>query len=187
MYLICGLGNPGPKYEFTRHNIGFMVVDELARRNSLHFKSGRANYLYGKSTFKDEPFIVLKPMTYMNLSGEALRHAVDYWEIDQTKILVVADDYSLPFTQIRIRQSGGDGGHNGLGSIIQCLKTTAIPRLRMGIGSEHPIDDATKFVLSRFSGEEKKGLDAFTSRSADAVEDIIENGIIHAMNHFNQK
>ena len=187
MYLICGLGNPGPKYELTRHNIGFMVADELARRHSQHFRSGRGNYLYCNHSINGESLILLKPMTYMNLSGEALRHAADYWNIDQAEILVVTDDYHIPFGQIRLRQSGRDGGHNGLGSVINCLHSNAVPRLRMGIGPDHPIDDAANFVLARFTSEEKKSLEEFTNLGADAAEDWLENGIIHAMNRFNQK
>ncbi|KAA3619414.1 MAG: aminoacyl-tRNA hydrolase [Calditrichaeota bacterium] len=186
MYLICGLGNPGPKYEFTRHNMGFMVIDELARRNSLSFRSGKGNYLYSKYIYQAKNIILLKPMSFMNLSGEAVRHAADYWDVEPGNILIITDDYNIPFTHIRIREKGRDGGHNGLASVFQCMGTSDIPRLRLGIGSDHSVQDSAKFVLSQFSAAEKKSLGAFSERAADAVQDFIETDIIHAMNSFNQ-
>ncbi|MCA9732381.1 MAG: aminoacyl-tRNA hydrolase [Deferribacteres bacterium] len=187
MYLICGLGNPGTKYELTRHNIGFMVVDELARRNESTFRSGRGNYLYAKTMFAAKDTILLKPMTYMNLSGDALRHAADYWQIENENILIISDDYHIPFSQIRIRAKGRDGGHNGLASVIQCMNTVEIPRLRMGIGSEHQIQNSKNYVLANFTTEERNEIAAFTEQAAGAVIDFIENGILHAMNQYNTK
>ena len=180
--LIAGLGNPGVEYEHTRHNIGFLVVDRLA----AHFES-----TWKQSTKKDAllaqsgELILVKPMTYMNRSGEPLAELAQFFKIEARGILVVLDDLALPLGRLRLRAGGSPGGHNGLESIIVRFGTEEIPRLRIGIGAA-PGEGSVEYVLSRFFEEEKPLVRSTIDRAAEAVKWAIDNGLVSAMNSFNK-
>jgi PTH1 family peptidyl-tRNA hydrolase len=180
--LVAGLGNPGPEYAATRHNIGFMVVDQLAAQfGSIWEKSSKWDALIAKlgSVF------LAKPMTYMNRSGYAVLELVQFYKIQPSEILVVLDDIALPLGRLRLRASGGSGGHNGLESIILQFGTEDIPRLRIGIG-EAPQSGSVDYVLSRFFEEEKPVVRSAIDRATEAVKCAIDNNLISAMNIFNK-
>ncbi len=180
--LIAGLGNPGPEYEHTRHNIGFLVVDRLAAHFELRWKkSTKQDALLAKSG----DLILVKPMTYMNRSGEPLAELARSFKIDAREILVVLDDLALPLGRLRLRAGGGPGGHNGLESIIVRFGTEDIPRLRIGIGAA-PREGSVEYVLSRFFEEEKPLVRLTIDRAAEAVKCAIDNGLVSAMNTFNK-
>ncbi len=183
--LVC-LGNPGEKYENTRHNVGFMVADEVAQRQNKPIQRLKFKALTNLFPFSGEKVLVMKPVTYMNLSGEAVRPAADYYKIPPERILVVSDDTALPVGKLRIRLKGSAGGHNGLKSIIEHLGTDQFPRLRVGVGEKpHPDYDLADWVLGTFQGEDKKAIDAAVKRAADAVECIFAQGLDRAMGKFN--
>ncbi len=183
--LVC-LGNPGDKYENTRHNVGFMVADEVAERQNKPIQRLKFKALTNIFTISGEKVLVMKPITYMNLSGEAVRLAADFYKVPPERILVVSDDTALPVGRLRIRLKGSAGGHNGLKSIIQHLGTDQFPRLRIGVGEKpHPDYDMADWVLGKFQGEDKKTIDAAVKRAADAVECILDQGLDRAMGKFN--
>ncbi len=184
MYLIIGLGNPGQKYAWTRHNVGFMVIDSLAERQNESFRSGRGNYLYCQTMLAGEKVILLKPMTYMNLSGEAYHHASQYWDIPVTNSLVVCDDFHLPFGTLRLRPGGSAGGQKGLDSILRQAGTRDVPRLRIGIGGR--FSSASSYVLSDFNKNEKEKLPELIAPAMEAVEVFVGQGIEKAMTQFNR-
>jgi len=180
--LVAGLGNPGPEYQQTRHNIGFMVVDRLASDLGLTWgKSSQADASVAKS---DRIFLV-KPMTYMNRSGEPLLRIAHYYKIEPSQILVVLDDLALPLGRLRIRGEGGTGGHNGLESIMVQFGTDEIPRLRVGIGGA-PSEGAVDHVLGRFFEDEWPVVGSTIDRAVSAVKCAIDNGLVSAMNTFNK-
>ena len=183
--LVC-LGNPGDKYENTRHNVGYMVADELAERQSKPIQRLKFKALTNVLTISGEKVLVMKPITYMNLSGEAVRQGVDFYKIPPERVLVVSDDTALALGRLRIRTKGSAGGHNGLKNIIQHLGTDQFPRLRVGVGEKpHPDYDMADWVLGRFTGEDKKTIDGAVKRAADAVECILAEGIDRGMGKFN--
>ena len=183
--LVC-LGNPGDKYENTRHNVGFMVADEIAERQKKPIQKLKFKALTNLFTISGEKVLVMKPITYMNLSGEAVRQAADFYKISPDHILVVSDDTALAMGRLRIRLKGSAGGHNGLKNIIQHLGTDQFPRLRVGVGEKpHPDYDLADWVLGKFQGEDKKAIDAAVKRAADAVECILSEGLDRAMGKFN--
>ena len=183
--LVC-LGNPGDKYENTRHNVGFMVADEVAERQRKPIQRLKFKALTNVLTISGEKVLVMKPVTYMNLSGEAVRQAVDFYKIPPDHVLVVSDDTALPVGRLRIRTKGSAGGHNGLKNIIQHLGTDQFPRLRVGVGEKpHPDYDMADWVLGKFVGEDKKAIDAAVKRAADAIECILDQGIDRGMGKFN--
>ncbi|MCX7885451.1 MAG: aminoacyl-tRNA hydrolase [Caloramator sp.] len=183
MYLVAGLGNIGNKYDNTRHNVGFMVVDFIS--NKLDFKISKIKFkgLVGECIIGDEKVIFLKPSTYMNLSGESIREAVDFYKIPLSNIIVVYDDADIMFGRIRIRPSGSDAGHNGMKNIIYQLNSNEFPRVRVGIGS--PDKNMIAHVLGKFSENEKEVLGKVIETSGEAVIEIIKNGIQSAMNKYN--
>ena len=180
---VIGLGNPGPRYADTRHNAGFMCVDLLARRTGVSLKDRRKAAVLGEGWLDGQRIVLVKPRTFMNLSGDAARYTLDRYRIDPAAMLVVLDDLDLPLGVIRLRASGGSGGHNGLNSINDALGGADYPRLRIGIG--RPQGGAVDHVLARFDADELPVLEEAIERAADAAEAWLRNGIDFAMNHFN--
>ena len=183
--LVC-LGNPGDKYDGTRHNVGFQVADELGERSNKAIQRLKFRALTDTLDLGGEKVLVMKPVTYMNLSGEAVRQAADFYKIVPGHVLVVADDVSLPVGKLRLRAGGSAGGHNGLKSIIEHLGTEQFPRVKIGVGEKpHPDYDLADWVLGRFGGEDKKVIAATVKKAADAAECVIKEGMDRAMNQFN--
>ena len=182
-WLIVGLGNPTDKYAETRHNLGFMLIDWLAKEANANVKREECRALVGRAEIENEIVELVKPQTYMNLSGEAVAGLLQ--KRDETKIIVITDDLALPFGKIRIRPKGSDGGHNGLKSIIACLRTQDFIRLRIGIQPEHPISDTKRFVLEKFSKSDFETVEKVLEISADAIRTIIREGVEKAMAQFN--
>jgi peptidyl-tRNA hydrolase, PTH1 family len=185
-YLIVGLGNPGPEYANTRHNIGFLVLDALCAEHKVLFGAGRyADHAEFKH--KGKTFICLKPQTFMNLSGKAVRYWMDQENVISERVLVVADDLALPFGKIRMRASGSAGGHNGLTSITQLIGTETFPRLRFGIGSDFAKGRQSDYVLGEWNKDEQGALQERLKVMSAAVLDFGLVGIGHAMNTYNTK
>ena len=183
--LVC-LGNPGEKYENTRHNVGYMVADEIGERCRAPIQKLRFKALTDLVTISGQKVLVMKPVTFMNLSGEAVRPAADFYKIPPGHVLVISDDTALAPGRLRIRKGGSAGGHNGLKNIIQHLGTDQFPRIRVGVGQKpHPDYDLADWVLGKFVGEDKKTMDAAIKRAADAVECLLSDGPDTAMNRFN--
>jgi len=179
--LVAGLGNPGPEYVATRHNIGFMVVDQFAAQfGSTWERSAKWDAL----STKCGPVVLIKPLSFMNCSGYPLFAVAQFYKITPQEILVVLDDFALPLGRLRLRAHGGPGGHNGLESIIVQFGTEEIPRLRIGIG-EAPREGSVDYVLSRFFEEEKPLVRSTIDRAVEAVKCTIDNGLVSAMNTFN--
>ncbi len=184
-WLIVGLGNPGERYESTRHNLGFMVIDLLAGELNIPVKRNECNSLIGLANFDNQRVELAKPQTYINLSGDAIACLTKKENRSLNKIIVIVDDLALPFGSIRIRGKGSDGGHNGLKSIIGRTKTKDFIRLRIGIQPDHPISNTKKFVLENFSKKDSEKLKEVLERSADAIRCVIVEGIQKAMSQFN--
>ncbi len=185
-YLITGLGNIGPEYDGTRHNIGFRVLDALAKASNTVFEDRRYGFV-AHMRVKNAELVLLKPSTYMNLSGNAVRYWLLQEKIPVERMLVVVDDLSLPLGTIRIRQNGSDGGHNGLKHIAQTLGGQGYNRLRFGIGNGFPMGGQVDFVLSRFLPEEEKIVDERVPAACEAIKAFALTGIQFAMNHYNGK
>ena len=185
--LIVGLGNPGAKYSKTRHNIGFMAVDHVAEANSIALSKGNFKSLWGKGSIAGKEVILLKPQTYMNLSGEAVQGISGYFHIEPKDILVIYDDIDLEFGSVRTRPIGGSGGHRCMESIIEHLGANNFLRIRLGIGrpKEKQQGDVADYVLSSFTPDEKDVLNQMLDRTKDAVYAILKDGIEKAMNKFN--
>ena len=185
-WLVVGLGNPGEQYENTRHNVGFRVADELAERADIPIQRLRFRALTNTTELGGEKVLLLKPVTYMNLSGEAVGEAARFYKVPPERVLVVSDDVSLPVGKLRLRRGGSAGGHNGLKSIIQRLGTDQFPRIKVGVGEKpHPDYDMADWVLGKFAGEDQRTIDEAVKRAADAVECYIRDGADRAMNRFN--
>lgn len=187
MKLIVGLGNPGPRYAATRHNVGFRAIDEIARREGLTFEGGPADALVARVRGWAEPAWIAKPLTMMNLSGQAVTGLARYYRIDPAGILVIVDEVQLPLGRLRARRGGSAGGHNGLKSIIEVLGTDAFARLRIGVGRGDPRRDLANHVLAKFDRDEQPEIDAAIARAADAAQVFVTDGIEVVMNRFNAK
>ena len=188
MLVIAGLGNPGNQYRDTRHNVGFMVVDRLAERLKAPFVPGQGEYWFSESELRGQDVVLVKPTTYMNDSGNALADCAEKFGVQPDRILVVFDDFQIPLGTLRLRTSGSDGGHNGLGSIIYQFQTERIPRLRCGIGREavpggH--EAIVDFVLTPFEKQELPVVEQMIDRACDACAAVAADGINIAMNKFN--
>lgn len=183
--LLAGLGNPGGVYRGTRHNIGFMVLDELSSRWGVKIEKVRFRSLTGESRLAGEKIICIKPQTFMNLSGEALQQAASYYSVDVQDIIIVHDDKDLPFGRMKIAQSGSDGGHKGIRSAIRLLKSNDFIRIRMGIGQPEHSEEVADYVLSAFYSEQLKNLNKWIDKGADAVELSIRENADKAANVFN--
>ncbi|NTV99721.1 MAG: aminoacyl-tRNA hydrolase [Oscillochloris sp.] len=186
MWLIVGLGNPGEKYDRTRHNIGFACVDALASRHNLDFRTKRANSVVAEGTIAGQRVALVKPQTYMNESGRAVSALRSWYKIEPASdLLVIYDDMDLPFAKLRLRERGSPGTHNGMRSIVAQLGSNTFPRLRVGIDQAPAKMDAAAYVLSRFSKEQESGISALCDTVTDAVELIVREGFIAAMNRYN--
>ena len=188
MYIVAGLGNPGRQYEMTRHNIGFHTIDYIA--DQLHVKINKLKFksLYGETNIAGEKVLLVKPQTYMNLSGDSIGDFAEFYKLPPENIIIINDDVSLEAGRIRVRAKGSAGGHNGLKSIIYRLQSDEFPRVKIGVGApEHEDYDLKDYVLGRFTREEIPILEKSIINAAGAVEEIIKNGPESAMNRFNSR
>jgi PTH1 family peptidyl-tRNA hydrolase len=183
MFLVVGLGNPGREYEDTRHNIGFKVVDNIAKEYNIEINRQKFKGIYGEGFINGEKVMLLKPTTYMNLSGESVREVVEFYNLENDEILVIYDDISLEVGKLRIREKGSAGGHNGIKSIIGHLGSDVFSRIKVGVGQ--PNGNLVKHVLGKFSKEEIIILDETIEVATKATEEIIKNDTKAAMNQFN--
>ena len=187
MFVIVGLGNPGSKYELTRHNIGFLTIDRLAKREGVRVDRIKFKSLIGEMNINGEKIILVKPQTFMNLSGEAVREVMNFYKVDLENLLVVVDDIDItPFT-IRIKKSGSAGSHNGMKSIIFNLNDDKFPRLKVGVGNNERKIDLANYVLSGFEKKDQDKLENIIDTSCDAILDFIKNGADYVMNNYNNK
>ena len=185
-WLVVGLGNPGDKYEGTRHNAGFMVIDQLAEGLKIPVQRLKFKALTNTAEIAGHKVLLMKPVTYMNLSGEAVGEAAAFYKVPPERVLVLSDEVSLAPGKIRVRRSGSAGGHNGLKDIIAHLGTDQFPLIRVGVGQKpHPDYDMADWVLGRFQGEDKKAVEAAVERAAGAVACLIEKGVDQAMSRYN--
>lgn len=187
MYIICGLGNPGKRYEKTRHNVGFMAIDKLAGRLNISVNKLKHNALIGEGRVGTKKVILMKPQTFMNLSGETIRSACDFYKVDPENILVIYDDIDFDAGVLKIRQKGSAGSHNGMKSIVSHLGTTEFPRVRIGVSKPKNGGDLVDFVLGRPDKDEEKLIEEVLDKAADAVISVVEDGVDIAMNRFNSR
>ncbi len=185
VFLIAGLGNPGREYKSTRHNIGFMVVDALAEKCAIAIKRVQQKAMVGTGKYQSNTLILVKPQTYMNLSGQSVGPLLRYYKVPLSHLLVIHDDLDTPFKTLRVRPQGGAGGQKGLASIIQVLGTKEFARLRMGIGRPPGRMDPANFVLENFTADQKLDLDEMIHRAVDAALHFVTEGIDAAMNKYN--
>ncbi|MCR5076565.1 MAG: aminoacyl-tRNA hydrolase [Prevotella sp.] len=183
-YLICGLGNPGQEYEGTRHNTGFMVLDAFAKASNIVFEDRRYGFV-AETSLKGRKIILLKPTTFMNLSGNAVRYWLNKENIDQSRLLVISDDVALPLGAFRLKGSGSNGGHNGLGHIQQLIGQN-YARLRMGVGNDYPRGGQIDWVLGHYSDEDMKTLQPSIDLGVDLIKSFVLAGIDITMNQFNK-
>ncbi len=184
MKLIVGLGNPGVRYAWTRHNIGFQVVDQLAATDHILLAVKRFKLLYGRGTIDSQQVILGKPVTFMNQSGEAVREAAHFFRIESEELVIVHDDMDLPFGKIRFKRQGGDGGHQGVRSVIESMGRDLFLRLKIGIGRPPKEIDPADYVLTSFSSAERLLLNEIIPRAAEALRVLILEGIETAMNRY---
>lgn len=186
LYVVVGLGNPGKDYTDTRHNIGFNVIDLLASRNNIKLNRLKYKSVYGEGNIEGKKVLLVKPQTYMNNSGIAISEIVRFYKVPIEKVIVIVDDIDIEFASVRIKAKGSAGSHNGLKSIIAHLKDENFPRVRVGIGKKHPNEDLAKFVLGRFSKEERPDIEEAVLNASKAVETLIDSDINKAMNEYNK-
>ena len=183
MILIVGLGNPGNQYEQTRHNIGFDVIDYMANKYNIDVNREKFKGICGEGFIENKKVILLKPLTYMNLSGESIRELANFYKLEDDEIIVVYDDISLDIGRLRIREKGSAGGHNGIKSIIQNLGGDKFPRVKVGVGQ--PKDNLVNHVLGKFSKEDREHIEKVTPVVSDAIVEIVKNDAKESMNKFN--
>lgn len=187
MRAVIGLGNPGKKHQLTRHNIGFLILDEFAFKYKIAFKSSKKDYFYSEGSLLSSDFFLVKPTTFMNLSGIAVLDFISHYQINVKDILVIVDDVNLEFGKIRIRQSGSDGGHNGLKSIIYYLQDDKFPRLRFGVGNKFEKGELAGYVLDRFSKEEFNSIKESINISMDLIYNFIVGGYKPMLDYFSKQ
>lgn len=185
MYLIVGLGNPEEDYSKTRHNMGFHVVNKIAQKYQIEVSKKKFDSLYGEGTIENKKVILLKPQTYMNLSGEAIIQVVRFFKIPMENVYVIYDDMDIEPGEIKIRKKGGAGSHNGMKSVVENLQTEDFARIRVGIGSPKEKQDAISYVLGAIPKQEAERLDIATTKAAEAMIAILKEGMDKAMNTFN--
>lgn len=185
MYLIVGLGNPGKEYEITRHNMGFNVIDKITRDCGISVSQSKFKGIYGTGTINGEKVLILKPQTYMNLSGESVVAFRNFYKIENKDILVIYDDLDLDEGTIRIRKKGSAGTHNGMKSVISCLGTEEFPRIRVGIGKPRENEDMIKYVIGPTTNAVRQKLQTGVELAADATLEVLKNGVDIAMNKYN--
>jgi len=185
--LLFGLGNPGRKYEATRHNVGFRLADELSVCCRIPLHDGSRRAVYGRGRWKGKDLVIAKPTTYMNRSGWAVAELLDRFKVPPESALVVCDDVNLPLGELRLRPGGSSGGHKGLQSIIECLGTEDFPRLRLGVGSAPPGDALEDYVLDAFEAEEEAAVEGLLERARDTVLCLMQETIEVAMSQFNRR
>lgn len=187
MYLIVGLGNPEPEYSYTRHNMGFCVVNKLAEKYGIKVEKRGFQALYGTGIIENEKVIICKPQTYMNLSGESISEIAKYYKIKNDEIIVIYDDIDIAPGTVRLRKKGGPGTHNGMKSVVQNLETQDFPRIRIGIGLPENKFDLINYVISKITKEEYSKLEGGIEIGIEAVEEILKVGVDNAMNIINAK
>ena len=188
MFIIAGLGNPTLQYRGTRHNVGFDVIDTLADKYNIAVETRKSRALIGKGIIAGQKVLLVKPQTYMNLSGESIGELVSYYKVDEEQeLLVIYDDVSLDVGQLRIRRKGSAGGHNGIKDIIRHLGTDVLPRIKIGVGEKPKGYDLADYVLGHFSREEREMMEEGYQKAAEAVEMILAGELDEAMNVFNRK
>jgi PTH1 family peptidyl-tRNA hydrolase len=187
MLLVAGLGNPGERYAFTPHNLGFLVVDRLAERHGIRVTRKDSRALVGPGEIAGRPVLLAKPQTYMNLSGTSLAPLMEKHDISTEDLIVIYDELDLPWMALRIKPRGSAAGHNGMESVIRCLGTSEIVRVRLGIHPGHPVRDGAEFVLAPFKRSQMQEVDELAGRAAEAVESIIAEGVEKAMTKFNRR
>ena len=185
MYLIVGLGNPEEEYDKTRHNMGFHAINKLAKQYQIEITKKKFKGLYGTGEIENQKVILLKPQTYMNLSGKSIQEVANYYHIPVENILVIYDDMDIDIGKVKIRKKGGAGSHNGMKSIVNHLKSENFPRIRIGIGTPKDKSDSIYYVIGPIPKEEQEILDQATTKAKDAISEILKSGIDVAMNQFN--
>lgn len=185
MYLIVGLGNPEEEYSNTRHNMGFNAINKLANQYEIEIKKSKFQGLYENGMIEGQKVILIKPQTYMNLSGNCVKEFVDFYKIEKENVIIIYDDMDIEPGEIKIRKKGSSGGHNGMKSIIQMLGTEEFPRIRIGIGRPSPDEDRINYVIGAIPEEENPKLEEGVEKAKESLIEILKNGIDTAMNKFN--
>ncbi|MDY3052585.1 MAG: aminoacyl-tRNA hydrolase [Ndongobacter sp.] len=184
-YVIVGLGNPGSRYDGTRHNVGFKAIDELAQRWGIEVRTLKWKSLIGEGRVGSDQVLLVKPQTYMNESGRAIKDIVDFYKLEMTQLIVICDDIDIPLGTIRIRRKGSAGTHNGMRSVVYQLNNDSFPRIKISVGRRPAYMDLAAFVLSQFDAKEQKAVGEEIRCAADAAERVIQNGVEAAMNTYN--
>ena len=185
MYLIVGLGNPEPEYSKTRHNMGFDVINKLSNKYEINVNKSKWKGLVGTGIIENEKVILLKPQTFMNLSGESIREVMDFYNLENKDIIIIYDDMDIEKGEIKVRKTGGPGSHNGMKSVIENLPNNRFKRVRVGIGKPENKSDMINYVIGKVSDEEQEILDKGTEKAKEAVIEIVKNGVDSAMNKYN--
>lgn len=186
MYVIVGLGNPGDRYAETKHNIGFITIDYLAEQHSIKMNKTKHKGIIGEGAMGGEKILLVKPQTFMNLSGQCVMDIVNFYKVPASNLIVIYDDIDLPVGKVRIRPNGSSGTHNGMRSIIYLINNQEFPRVRIGVGKQPEYMDLADYVMTKFNGEEKPLMEDAIKKSATAVEEIVKSGINIAMNKYNK-